>query len=131
MLTVDPDGAGAEEFFASVSAESERSYILAERYAFLVAEEDGRLAGFVAVRDRAHLYHLFVAPGYQRRGLARELWRRARAAAEADGPVGEFTVNSSLAAVPVYERFGFERTSGPVRTHGIAFIPMKCAGGAS
>lgn len=125
LLTIDPNGRGAGEFFASVSAEAERKYIRSDRYCFVVAEARGKLAGFIAMRDRTHLFHLFVAPQYQRRGLAWELWRRG---CEATGPHragAEFTVNSSLPAVPVYERFGFRQASPPVRQSGVAFVPMK------
>jgi GNAT superfamily N-acetyltransferase len=125
LLTVDPDGSGAGEFFASVSAEAERKYISSDRYCFVVAEAGGKLVGFIAMRDRTHLFHLFVAPEYQRRGLARELWRQG---CEATGPhrAGtEFTVNSSLPAMPVYERFGFHQAAPPVHQSGVAFVPMK------
>jgi ribosomal protein S18 acetylase RimI-like enzyme len=128
-LTIDPTGAGAEKFLASVSTEAERSYIQSDRYRFLLAENDGELAGFIAMRDRTHVFHLFVAPKYQRRGLARELWLRARAAAESDGPAEEFTVNSSIEAVPVYERFGFRTCSEPVQESGIICVPMQCGRG--
>lgn len=40
---------------------------------------------------------------------------------------GEFTVNSSLYAVPVYERYGFIPAGLRVEVHGIAFVPMKLA----
>lgn len=41
----------------------------------------------------------------------------------------EYTVNSSLLAVPVYERFGFRRVSPTVEQSGIAFVPMRLAFG--
>lgn len=125
LLTADPDGSGAETFFASVSADAERGYIQSGRYYFLVAETGEEIVGFIAIRDRTHLFHMFVASSHQRRGLARELWRRARKAVEELGPVEQFTVNSSTTAVPVYERFGFRAASDPVREHGVEFIPMR------
>ena len=103
------------------------SYILSDRYDYLIAEVEDELAGFIAMQDKTHLFHLFVSPQYQRRGLARELWRRARDAAGPHDVAREFTVNSSLLAVPVYERFGFERVSAPVQRHGISFIRMRYA----
>ena len=124
MLTLDPTGAGAEEFLASVSGEAEARYLSSPRYMYLVAEENGALVGFIALRDNCHLFHLFVDLDRQRQGIARELWSQARDRALHSGNPGEFTVNSSLIAVPVYESFGF-RPVGPVaKTHGIAFLPM-------
>ena len=40
-LTDHPNGAGAEQFLASVSSEAERSYLESERYSYIVAERDG------------------------------------------------------------------------------------------
>jgi GNAT superfamily N-acetyltransferase len=127
VLAVRPDGAGAENFFASVSPDAERRYIRSDRYDYLLAEAGRELAGFIAMRDRTHLFHLFVARSYQRQGLARELWRRAREAAGPRNDAQEFTVNSSLSAVTVYERLGFERTSPAVQQDGVAFVPMRYA----
>jgi GNAT superfamily N-acetyltransferase len=94
-------------------------------YRYLVAEAEGRLAGVAAMRDDRHLYHLFIAPAAQGLGLARRLWTMLLEAALQAGDPGEFTVNSSLAAVPVYERFGF-RAAGPrTEANGIAFVPMR------
>lgn len=100
---------------------------IAAGMAYHVAEIDGALAGFIGVRDRSHIYHLFVDQAYHRRGVARALWHAARGAA---GHAGPFTVNSSTYAVPAYEAFGFVRTAPMQVHHGIAFHPMSMAGGA-
>ncbi|HEU4885088.1 MAG TPA: GNAT family N-acetyltransferase [Longimicrobium sp.] len=125
FFTLHPDGEGAEAFLATVSPEAIAGYLASPAYAYRVAETEGLLAGVVALRDNAHLYHLFVAPAFHGRGLSRQLWDVAREAALRAGNPGEFTVNSSLYAVPVYEKFGFAPTGPRVDEHGIAFIPMK------
>jgi predicted GNAT family N-acyltransferase len=56
------------------------------------------------------------------------LWARAKSDAFAQGAPGPFTVNSSLYARPLYERFGFVATSAPVVKDGIAFVPMELTG---
>jgi GNAT superfamily N-acetyltransferase len=94
-------------------------------YVYHVALIDGEVAGFVAVRERSHLYHLFVGRRWQRQGVARRLWDVARNAALADGNPGSFTVNSSNNAVPVYESFGFVRTAPMQCVRGICFNPMQ------
>ncbi|MFL6675305.1 MAG: GNAT family N-acetyltransferase [Massilia sp.] len=93
-------------------------------YAYHVALAGGEIAGFVAVRERSHLYHLFVDKRWQRQGLARRLWDVARSAALAAGNGGTFTVNSSNLAVPVYESFGFVRTAPMQCVRGVRFNPM-------
>jgi len=73
-LTDDPSGAGAEEYLASVSVEAEREYLASERYQYLLAYSNSRLAGFIAIRDGSHLFHLFVERSHQGQGVARRLW---------------------------------------------------------
>lgn len=83
--------------------------------------DDNRVVGYIAIRNDQHLYYLFVAEGYQGRGLARRLWEHARSASGSD----RFVVRSSSYAVPVYEKFGFV-INGPVSVKdGIAFQPME------
>lgn len=126
---LSPDGAGTEPFLASVSEAAEAAYLADPRYRFwLLESEDGALAAFIASRDTSHLFHLFVAPAWQGRGLARQLWRVMRDAARAAGHRSGFTVNAALNAVPVYGRFGFQAEGAVQRTHGLAFQPMRHAG---
>lgn len=124
-FTLHPAGVGAEAFLATVSAEAIHGYLSSPDFVYRVAEDDGGLAGVVAIRENRHLYHLFVAPDGHRRGLARRLWTEAMDAALQAGNPGEFTVNSTPYAVPVYERFGFVATGPRVETNGIAFVPMR------
>lgn len=128
ILTLEPSGAGAEPYLASVSEHAERQYLESPRYAYRVAELDGELVGFIAMRDNRHLFHLFVDSAHHRKGIARALWEQARQASlRAAGPLAEFTVNSSLNAVPVYRSFGFVPAGEVVQMHGIAFQPMRLA----
>ena len=76
-LTDDPSGAGAERFLASVSVQAERDYLASARYRYLLAFSGSELAGFIAIRDGSHLFHLFVGQAHQRQGLGRLLWQRA------------------------------------------------------
>ena len=124
-FTLHPDGVGAEEFLETISPDAIRGYLTSPDFAYRVAEDEGGLGGVVAVRENRHLYHLFVAPSGHRRGLARRLWTGAMEAALRAGNPGEFTVNSTPYAVPVYERFGFVPTGPRVETKGIAFVPMR------
>ena len=42
ILTLEPSGAGAEQYLASVSEDAERQYLESPRYAYLVAELEGK-----------------------------------------------------------------------------------------
>jgi GNAT superfamily N-acetyltransferase len=124
-LTDDPSGAGAEEFLASVSVQAEREYLASTRYRYLLAYSGSQLAGFIAIRDGSHLFHLFVERAHQRQGIARLLWQRALHELCVPGNDGAFTVNSSLSSVPVYQAFGFVPAGSLQSMHGISFVPMR------
>ena len=79
----------------------------------------------MGIRDNSHLYHLFVAEKYQRKGIAKKLWQLAMDACLSRGSTGEFTVNSSEYARGVYEQLGFIALSGPEEKNGVVYIPMK------
>lgn len=86
---------------------------------------DDELAGYIALHtgdtpEVYHLYHLFVDARFQRQGLAALLWQCARDELGFE----QCTLRSSLFAVPVYERFGFEKTSAVLEKDGLQFQPM-------
>ena len=124
-LTDDPSGAGAENYLDSVSAEAERSYLLSDRYTYTLAIDEGRLAGFVALRDGSHVFHLFVSETGQGRGLARRLWNLACMPQGSTSTPSRYTVNSSLNAVPIYKAFGFIPADSVTQVHGVSFLPMQ------
>lgn len=95
-------------------------------YVYHVALVDGELAGFIGVRDRTHVYGLYVDKPYHRRGIARRLWDTARAAALEGVPDHPrvFTVNASNHAVASYEALGFERVA-PVQVRIVPYNPMR------
>lgn len=126
-FTLRPDGVGAEAFLQTLSPEAIAGYVQAEDMAYTTAWDGESLAGVVALRDRSHVFHLFVAPAYQRQGVAHALWRHAMAEARAMGHHGGFTVNATPYALPVYERFGFVATGPEVHARGIAYVPMRLA----
>ena len=121
---VSPSRTGAEPFLASVSAEAQRSYLSASNFSYYVARSQGRIAGVIALRDNSHLFHLFVAKSCQGMRLSSQLWSLVKSKARQAGNPGEFTVNSSLNAVAVYEKFGFVPRGETQKMHGIAFQPM-------
>jgi hypothetical protein len=55
------------------------------------------------------------------RGIARALWEHGKSRSGS----ATFLVNSSLPAVPVYQRFGFVAKDGPQSANGLTFVPME------
>ena len=117
---------GAATFLAENDQLGVRKFF-ALGHVYHVALDEGELAGFIAIRDNSHLFHLFVGKRWQGRGLARKLWNVARAAAIARGGDGNFTVNSSNHAVRAYEAFGFTRVGPTQCVKGVYFNPMRLA----
>jgi GNAT superfamily N-acetyltransferase len=93
-------------------------------FVYHVAVDGDTIVGFAGVRDRSHLFHMFVDRHWHRQGVARRLWEVARAAAIEAGGSGNFTVNASNYAVPVYEAMGFVRTGPTQEAKGMVFNPM-------
>ena len=94
-------------------------------FKFFLALEDNHIVGVVGIKDNRHLYHLFVAERYQRRGIATRLWQVAMQACIEAGNPGEFSVNSSIFAEQAYKAFGFVVQSEPQVKNGVVYIPMK------
>jgi len=112
--------------FLADQGEQRMRGFLAEGFVYHVAEVDGELAGFIAIRQRSHVYSLYVDKRFHRRGIARKLWAVAREAALGSDHPGAFTVNSSNHAVPFYESLGFVRTA-PVQSGTVCYNPMRLA----
>jgi GNAT superfamily N-acetyltransferase len=125
LFFASPDGHGAERFRASMTPQGVALFLARPVVNYWVAEADGAFCGAAGMRDHRHLHHLFVVPAFHRNGIGRQLWLAARDAALAAGNPGEFTVNASLNAVPVYQRLGFESQGSPQRANGLVFQPMK------
>jgi GNAT superfamily N-acetyltransferase len=115
---------GRETLLKSMTPAEIKKYI-ESGYRYHVAEIDGQIVGVVGVRENRHLYHLFVVEAHHRKGIARQLWKVAMEVCRLAGNRGEFTVNSSRYAKPLYERLGFVTQSGPEEKNGVVSIPMK------
>ena len=87
--------------------------VLLQHFEVWVAEEDGRLVGFMALMPPGVLGHLYIATAHTGQGLG----RRFVAVAKRRFPEGLelWTFESNARAVRFYERHGFarvERTDG-------------------
>jgi GNAT superfamily N-acetyltransferase len=116
----NPVATDAQPFLETLTPMATAKRIESERFRYFVAEDAGALVGVIAMRDGGHLYHLFVDAKRHRQGIARALWEHARA----ESGNTSFTVNSSLFAVPAYQRLGFIAKSGVQSANGFSFVPM-------
>jgi GNAT superfamily N-acetyltransferase len=122
---VSPDHPEADKFLATLTEGAISAFIERRDVVYLVAVTPGtRLAGAAAMSGEQTVEHLFVDPAYRGMGLGRRLWEDLRDHALRSGNPGLFKVNSSLNAVPVYERFGFVIAAPKVERYGGAYVPM-------
>ena len=74
-----------------------------------IAEVDGHLAGFLAVKDQGggqgYLHEIFIAPGFQRRGIGSVLMAVAKE--QAPSGLRLHTLQRNTRAAAFYERHGF------------------------
>jgi GNAT superfamily N-acetyltransferase len=122
---VDPKGEEAQRFRASMSPEEVARYLDFQNRFYAVAQVDGEVRGMIMVRDDNYIGQFFVSQVHQGQGIGSALWQFALAHALQRGGSGHFTVNSSLVAVPVYNRFGFTATGAIEEAHGFRFVPMR------
>ena len=116
---------GIDEFyrFANVASLSERSKT---DHFTVLARKDRHLIGIIEIRDFSHVSMFFVGTEYQGRGVGRALFDEAVRRIEPEKRnIRELTVNSSLNAVPAYEKLGFAAQGAEQCVNGIIFVPMK------
>jgi Acetyltransferases len=82
------------------------------------------LAGVLAVRNQSHISLLFVRKEYQRRGIAKKLFRAAEMYCRKED-CKNITVHSSPYAVDIYRRLGFCALAPEQTANGIRYTPME------
>ncbi len=120
---------GIEKMLSSMDTTSTRQRII-DGWPHICALDGQELAGVIVVKPPAHLYHLFVRTDLHRTGVGKKLFVIADDWSVSTSGVRLATVNSSLNAIRVYNRLGFD-TAGPVvETEGVRHQPMirKTAG---
>jgi GNAT superfamily N-acetyltransferase len=122
---VSPDNPEVDTFLATLKEDAIATFIRRPDVVYFVAiAPTAELIGAAAISGARSVEHLFVETGYQGIGLGRRLWEHLRDRAIDSGNPGLFIVNSSVNAVPIYERFGFVRAAPKVERFGGAYIPM-------
>lgn len=122
MLAVAPSLSGqGVETFAKVAAQQGFAERMTGDNLMLVCVVEETLAGLVELKEGRHVAMLFVAPGWQRRGVGRRLM--AAALEHAKGDV--VTVRASLSSVKAYERYGFALAGEVGEFAGLVYQPME------
>jgi GNAT superfamily N-acetyltransferase len=117
---------GRALYLQELAPEAIAKRVAAKDFHFLVAEDGEALVGVAAMQDNWHLYHLFVAKGYQRGGLAGRLWQILRDEALSADPPRNFKANVPRYAIAAYTRLGFKADGAMRDEKGVYFQPMTC-----
>ena len=105
----------------SLQTQAIETLIASERMVFLLAMPDQRIAGVLAIEDKLSIKYFFVDPGHQKMGIGKLLWQFAKNSGEFGATL---KVRSSLFAVPIYQRLGFECIGPPASFNGLHFQSM-------
>lgn len=112
------------QFFDSTAATSIAEYIQGN-YVYWVATANNTMLGTIAIKEHQHIFHLFIAPQHQGKGIASLLWDKAYRHAMQMGKPNTFTVFSSSSAQNIYKKWGFRPTKDFLIKNGIRSIPMQ------
>lgn len=93
---------------------------IASDYHNYIAEIEGVIVGYIAIKTGCHLYHLFVSPDHHHQGIGKALWQFCIAELK----ITHCSVRSSLYAVPIYAKLGFRVTGDVAYKEGIGYQPM-------
>lgn len=92
-----------------------------EEMIWLLAEQDSKVIGVLAIHTHSHVKYFFVHADHHRQGIGKSLWAFALHA----NALGEtISVRSSLFAVPIYERLGFSVSAPRQEFNGMRFQAM-------
>jgi ribosomal protein S18 acetylase RimI-like enzyme len=104
--------------------ESFKERILSDEYEHFVYVQENEIVGFIAIKNKNRLFHLFVDAKHHKKGIAKELWNYIKAHYD----VFDMSVNASLYAIKTYESFGFSINGEQSEYLGLKYQPMsyKC-----
>lgn len=99
---------GIEEFYKFANKNSLVKRSKANTFTILAYQEQ-EAVGIIEIKEYCHVSMFFVKPEYQKRGYGKALFNEAISIISArKNNLNKPTVNSSLNAVPSYERLGFK-----------------------
>ncbi len=117
---------GIDNFLAYIKPD-EFEKRLRENHFDLVAKSGITIVGIIEVRSYSHICLLFVAPEFQKQGIAKELVHQSLEICKKFNPnLRSITVNSSPYAKPIYYRLGFRQLTEEQTKSGIRYTPMVC-----
>lgn len=112
---------GLEKFRDLTSEISLKMNTFDDYIALFGAFEGDELLGVGAVREKKHIFLLYVKKGYYRKGIGSFLLSYL----ESECVTDEITVNASDCGVAFYEKHGFKKVKNRTIEDDFIFTPMK------
>ncbi|WP_321467802.1 GNAT family N-acetyltransferase [Halarcobacter sp.] len=91
-------------FKNELSVKSFEERINSKNFIHYLYIKDQKLVGFISIKNKNHLFHLFVDKNFHKQGIARKLWNCVCENIDTNN----MEVNASLYAIKAYESLGFE-----------------------
>lgn len=117
----DKGGILPQWFHSTLTNQAFLERIKSSEYLNYVFENNYIVIGYLAMKNKNKLYHLFVSEEHQGHGVARKLW--GQAIKNCKNTI--YTLRSSLNAVPIYKKFGFIEIGEPQEKNGIGYQEME------
>ena len=116
---------GIEEFMKYIQPDALTTHLKSNHFA-LIAALGSKIIGTIAVRDYNHVALFFVDYRYQRKGIGKELFRKALEVCNRNMvKTSQITVNASPNSIAAYKKLNFEPTDKEQCVNGIRFVPMS------
>lgn len=93
-------------------------------YQVIGAYLDGKMIGFISLRNEVHISLLFVDRNYHKRGVGRDLIFALAEYVKTEMGQKKLTVNASPYGVGFYHRLGFRDIGPEKQQDGIIYTPM-------
>ena len=90
----------------------------------LTAKNNNKIVGMIEIKDYNHICLLFVDKEFQKNGIARLLFTSVLKIIKENSRTAFIDVNSSIYAVPIYQKLGFTAQNSVQDYAGIKYVPM-------
>lgn len=116
---------GIESFRDFISDQWLKKMFLKGEYQMIVALDNGKIIGFITVRNEHHISLLFVDKEYHRQGVGKTLIQKVGEYLITEMGVDYMTVDSAPYAVEFYHKLGFWDLAPVQHKQGIIYTSMK------
>ena len=115
---------GIDEFMKYIQPDALVNHLKKNHFGIL-ASVGSKIIGVIMAREYNHVALFFVDSQHQRRGIGRELFRKAlEYCSRHDVNTSQITVNTPSNSVNAYKNLNFEPTDKEQCINGIRFVPM-------